>query len=143
MSTIPSYAPSLSGLPGLNTELRHPFGVDGSGEIATTTYLVEQAEAHLLSLLLTKPGERIMRPTYGVDVLQYLWSDADPVVVNEIAQSLKTQVAIFAPEMTIVSVNPMPNSLPGVLSIQVEYQLLTQERVNKTFSFGSGGLITA
>jgi len=43
----------------------------------------------MLQLLLTSPGERVMRPTYGVPIRQWAFEPLDNLSINDIASAIK------------------------------------------------------
>ena len=60
-------------------QIDYPFSFDGSGRTAQTDdsgYIRDLIE----QVLLTAPGERVMRPTFGSGVLQLVFAAASPEV---------------------------------------------------------------
>lgn len=61
------------------SQIDYPFQFDGSGRTAQTDnsgYIRDLIE----QVLLTAPGERVMRPTFGSGVLQLVFAAASPEV---------------------------------------------------------------
>lgn len=55
----------------------HPYAVDGSGRTATTDP-DEHVRDMIEQLLLTAPGERVMRPDFGAGLLQLVFEPGGP-----------------------------------------------------------------
>jgi phage baseplate assembly protein W len=61
------------------SQINYPIHFDGSGRTAQTDdsgYIRDLIE----QVLLTAPGERVMRPTFGSGVLQLVFAEATPEV---------------------------------------------------------------
>jgi phage baseplate assembly protein W len=57
--------------------LRFPFGISARGVAASSPYR-RQVYEQLEQLLLTIPGERVNRPTFGCGVQRLVFADASP-----------------------------------------------------------------
>ncbi|MFE7836523.1 GPW/gp25 family protein [Streptomyces sp. NPDC057474] len=55
----------------------HPYDIDGSGRTATTDP-DEHVRDMIEQLLLTAPGERVMRPDFGAGLLQLVFEPGGP-----------------------------------------------------------------
>jgi len=55
-------------------------------------------------LILTSPGERIMEPSYGVGLRQYLFLNFDQGTFNLIETKIQDQVKVYLPVITIQQV---------------------------------------
>ena len=76
--------------------ISYPFRLMPQGRIATVEQNSDLATAEQLAdLLLTRPGERVLVPTYGI---------VDPAFVGVNAADIEIAVAIFGPPVTIVSI---------------------------------------
>lgn len=61
----------------------------------------ENIKQNFKNLILTSPGERIMLPTFGVGIKQYLFELNKEVVFNEIKSDIEEQVSIWMPFLNI------------------------------------------
>lgn len=86
--------------------IRLPFGVDERGAIATVSAPLAVAKQQLVSLVGTQPGERVMRPDYGVGTKVLLFSPMDGTETIELQQEVITAVAKYAPDLTVEAVLP-------------------------------------
>lgn len=59
----------------------------------------------LLQLLLTAPGERVHRPTFGTDIRLTIFDQGDPTSVDSLTDNILTAIATEEPRLREVSVN--------------------------------------
>ena len=85
-------------------EIRIPFQIGSEGGIASTDDRVRQAMQHILSVVMTNPGERVMRPTYGVPLTRVLFEPDDSVVQNDIKARMEEALRIWVPGATIIGI---------------------------------------
>ncbi len=72
------------------SSLRYPLKVDTAmGRIAVETDYAEHVEQMILQVLLTNPGERPHRPTFGCGLRRMLFAPNDPTVAT------LTQVTVY------------------------------------------------
>lgn len=97
----------------------YPFSFDGSGRTAQTDnsgYIRDLIE----QVLLTAPGERVMRPTFGSGVLQLMFAAASPEVAA--TTQFLIQGALQQWLSDIISVDAVDvQALDGALLITVQY----------------------
>jgi phage baseplate assembly protein W len=73
-----------------------------------TTRTVDDSEAirqSLLSLLATRPGERVMRPLYGCDLYRLVFSPNDATTAGLAMHYARRAVERWEPRVTVVSVD--------------------------------------
>ena len=58
----------------------------------------------LLQLLLTAPGERVMRPDFGTGIRPYLFEPIDDSGLNILRSNIREAVAKFEPRVTLSEV---------------------------------------
>jgi phage baseplate assembly protein W len=90
-------------VPGLSPKL--PLSIDEVDGYATTKNFKEVARQNLKMIVLTAPGERVMIPGFGVGIRNYLFENATQSTFETIRRKIKEQVAIYAPYISINSVN--------------------------------------
>lgn len=54
-----------------------------NGKVATVTTAEDAARQKIMDVLVTTPGERVMRPGYGSGVYNLLFEPADPLIVAD------------------------------------------------------------
>ena len=97
--------------------------IDGYTLIKSYNELVTQ---NLKNLVLTAPGERIMDPTFGVGIRNYLFEQNTSETHQEIATRIANQVSKYMPflEVEAVFLSPreeVPDSELNSIEIQIKY----------------------
>jgi len=89
-------------------------------------------------LLLTIPGERVMRPTFGCLLRSYIWENIENLV-QEGPTVIKNALARHEPRITVTSVSASPNYNTGLVSFKISFIVkATNSPVNLVFPFRSG-----
>jgi len=89
-------------------EIAIPFRVADDGGIAFEENPDRQIAQHVRSLVGTEPGERVMLPTYGVDLGGFVFDPDDEIAEIEIAQAVTDGMARFEPGAIVQGVTPLP-----------------------------------
>lgn len=55
----------------------------------------------ILQLLLTMPGERVMRPNWGTGIKSALFENADDSTVSDLVDSIKSQLVLYEPRVSL------------------------------------------
>lgn len=85
-------------------EIRVPFQFDVTGSVAFVDGEVAATQQHLVSLIATNPGERVMRPTYGVNTRAQLFESNDALAMEELRHGIRTQAGYYEPNAEVVQV---------------------------------------
>lgn len=82
------------------------------------------ARQALLLLLTTRPGERVMRPSYGCDIYRLIFSPNDATTAGLAIHYVRSAVERFEPrvELTGVDAGPDPDH-PERLVVTVDYRV--------------------
>jgi uncharacterized protein len=123
-------------------EISQPFHIDAAAEVAYDTDPVIWARNHILAVLLTNPGERVMRPTYGAGIFNFVWENDDPLAEQTIINTVQAAVAAWEPSITLNAVNfvPQPN-FSGVVNLNIEFSVGTPPTAySVTISLGGQGI---
>jgi uncharacterized protein len=77
------------------------------------------------SLVSTVPGERVMLPTYGINLAGLVFAPNDPAVITTIQQDVTQAVNTWEPSLTVQSVQPVPGQDPtqGQAMVNVNYSI--------------------
>jgi phage baseplate assembly protein W len=103
-------------------ELAAPFGLTPSGGIAVMTVPASMVEAHLKALVSTAPGERVMKPTYGVPVASYLFGLDAAQAQSAVGTDVTRAIQEWEPTVNIQDVRTLvSDTSEGFASINVEY----------------------
>ena len=104
------------------SEISIPFRLNGSGQIATETVPNAQVRQHVMSLLNTQPGERVVYSDYGVPLADSLF-EADSAVTQELPDIIDTAFARWEPGVQLTAVNPETTDNPwdGAVNVNISY----------------------
>ena len=86
----------------------------------------------ILMLLSTVPGERVMRPEYGCDLRQLVFSPNDGTTAGLAAHYVRQALLRWEPRIRLLRVDAMPD--PGsseTLRITIDYRVRTSEHVGQ------------
>lgn len=73
----------------------------------------------ILQLLLTSPGERYYRPTYGIGLRNYLFDQLDSVTLTQLKLSIYNQITTYEPRVVDVNVTLTPDDIQNGLNVQI------------------------
>ncbi len=77
---------------------------DEDGHYALNKTFMEVTKQNFKNLVLTIPGERIMDPSFGVGIAQFLFEQDAPEVRNQIHSRINQQVETYMPHVIIEEV---------------------------------------
>ena len=86
-------------MPGLSPKL--PLSIDEVDGYATTKNFQQVARQNLKMIILTIPGERIMIPSFGVGIKQYLFENPSSMLFDTVRERIRQQVSIYAPYINL------------------------------------------
>lgn len=104
-------------------ELVWPLTLDGQGGFAVTSDPAVKIRKHVLSLLATEPGERVMRATYGAGVTRYVFNELDDLEGESLRESVEVALSTLISEVTVTSVTVEPDPAAGLFVVSVRYVL--------------------
>ena len=84
----------------------------------------EQASTNLRMLLLTIPGERVMRPNYGTEIRRILFEPDSSDLVLNVGNEIEEKVEFWLPNITIKNVNLEKDSDKHIIYISIKYALV-------------------
>ena len=83
-----------------NVTIGVAFPLDETNMFVGTPTTKEQVKTNLLNLLLTRKGERINHPNFGLGLQDYLFEQS--INEDQIFEEIYTQIQIYIPEITLV-----------------------------------------
>jgi uncharacterized protein len=105
-------------------EMSQPFQVDATGEIAFDTDPYMWARNHILALLLTNPGERVMRPSYGIGILNFVFENDNPIIETQLTTAINQSLAVWEPNITIQQCQFLPEpDYSGVVNLSLAFSV--------------------
>jgi phage baseplate assembly protein W len=113
-----------------------PLGVDATGAIRLTPPGGDLADA-IRVVLLTAPGERVMRPRFGCRIWDLLFEPVNANLVGLIAQAVRDALAEWEPRIEVEDVRPVQDSDDAALvQIAITYRVrTTNDRRNLVYPF--------
>lgn len=113
-----------------------PMRVDQSGALALTSG-ADDIDASLRMVLITAPGERLMRPKFGCRIWDLLFEPVNANTIGLMAEAVRDAVSQWEPRVTLddVEIDPDPRDHSRVL-INLKYRVrLTNDRRNLVYPF--------
>lgn len=131
MALLPSTKQSLT--IRLGSDLKFP--ISGSFQPISGMDLLLQ---DIQQLLLTIPGERVFRPTFGCHLRDQLWENMSQAELNG-AASIKAALDEFEPRITVTNVDSQTNENTGLITFNIQFVVnSTDTAVNLIFPFRTG-----
>ena len=93
---------------------------DGFTMLKTIKQTVKQ---NFKMLLLTNPGERVMSPSYGVGLKQFLFENFSSVTEDEVRARINAQVRNYLPIITLNDILVTNNEGSQSMAIQITYSI--------------------
>ena len=113
-----------------------PMEVDHTGSIMLTAG-AEDLDRSIRIVLLTAPGERVMRPQFGCRMWDLLFEPVTPNLLGLIAESVRDALAQWEPRIEVEDVTPAADDDDSALvRIQISYRVrATNDRRNLVYPF--------
>ena len=109
-----------------------------AGELGIKTVSGEADIAESLRILLsTRPGERVMQPTFGCGLHARIFETINESTLTEIRDLIERAVLFFEPRIALERIDvDTGDVLDGVLGIKLEYRVRqTNSRANIVYPF--------
>ena len=139
----------MNGKEFLGRGLRFPLQVDPrTGKFAMVSHEDDIREA-IGIILNTMQGERVMRPGFGSNIMEYTFAPSSSSTREGIARQVREQLIYQEPRITDVNVRCREmNERSGALVVEVDYTVRsTNNRYNHVYPFyltegseGGGGV---
>ena len=121
----------------LGRGLKFPLQVDPrTGKLSMVSHEEDIREA-IEIILRTMQGERVMRPEFGTNVMDYVFSASSSSLQQSLANEVKTQLLYQEPRITDVEAECRElNEQTGALVVEVRYTVRsTNNRYNHVYPF--------
>lgn len=103
------------------TAISLPFRIDGYGRVASTDDPRIIWAGRVRSVITTMIGERVMRPTFGCDVMNEVF-DAAEETPDLVEQDIRSAFSEWLPELTVEGVGlDLIDESTGELELSVVY----------------------
>jgi uncharacterized protein len=97
----------------------------------------DRIQAAIWLILSTSPGERLMLPTFGAGIKDYVFESNSQIVCARLQSAIQKALTQWEPRIQVVSVqaSPSPDQASLVL-VSINYQILnTNELYNMVYPF--------
>lgn len=113
-----------------------PLRVDASGSIALTDGSGDLDDA-IRVVLLTAPGERLMRPQFGCRIWDLLFEPVTANLLGLVDRAVRDALAQWEPRIEVLDVTPrQDDDEPGLVLIDLTYRVkATNDRRNLVHPF--------
>jgi phage baseplate assembly protein W len=102
------------------SEIAVPFRLSTSYGIQPITSTERQVQQHVVSLVSTEPGERVMLPQYGVQLASLLFEEVDDIAVEHINDKVGAALNDWEPGVALNRAIPVQAST-GEVRVDVDY----------------------
>jgi phage baseplate assembly protein W len=116
--------------------LAFPLGVDQSASIAMSSG-VEVIEGSINMVLMTAPGERLMRPEFGCRIWELLFEPINANTLGLMDQAVRDALGRWEPRITVDDVRIKPDQhAESLVNIEIDYTIrATNDRRNLVYPF--------
>lgn len=113
-----------------------PLQVDHTGSIRLTT-TSEDVERSMQIVLMTAPGERVMRPRFGCTIWELLFEPVTPNLLGLISTAVYEALGQWEPRIEVENVQPVPDPHDhSLVRIHIDYRVrATNSRRNLVYPF--------
>jgi uncharacterized protein len=113
-----------------------PMGVDHTGRIALSEG-VPDLDRSIELVLMTSPGERLMRPQFGCRIWDLLFEPVTGNLLGLIAEAVRDALAQWEPRVVVEEVRPEPDpDNHALIRIHIGYRVrATNDRRNLVYPF--------
>lgn len=98
-----------------------PVGPDAGTRALPWVEGAEAVRQSIHMILETEPGERVMRPTFGCGLRQYLMKPNTTATRTLIRRDVERALAAFEPRIQVREVRVDPGEDPSLVLIQIAY----------------------
>ncbi|WBQ06499.1 GPW/gp25 family protein [Kribbella sp. CA-293567] len=111
--------------------LRFPLDCAGLGAFALARG-TDKLEQGMRLILLTYPGERVMRPDFGSRLRDYVFESATPATIIRLADEVQQAINACEPRVRVHQVEVVPDpSVDGLLHLLIRYRLSGTDEVRE------------
>tara|TARA_Y100001973_G_scaffold69515_1_gene101423 strand:+ start:3648 stop:4061 length:414 start_codon:yes stop_codon:yes gene_type:complete len=119
-----------------NVRIGVAFPMDDQNMFAGTETIQDQLKSNLLNLLLTRPGERVREPLFGVGLKHLLFEPN--VDINALKSTIETQTSMFLPGIIVENVTTSLSEHTVLVNIIFRYNF-SRERDSIQVNFNDNG----
>ena len=109
-----------------------PFQRGKTGYFAQSTTALQQVKSNLISLLLTKKGERPFQPELGCDLHTLLFSQMDDEYEANVLSAIQRAVAQWLPFLSINTATVVRDPDHNLTTVTVQFSFTSNVNVTDT-----------
>ena len=110
-----------------------------SGFYSATSNMLDVAAQNLKTLFLTIPGERVYVPNFGIGIEQYIFEMDTQSLRTSMSARISEQISRYLPYVKIINILYGSESDKHILSVTVEYAVVTGASVSDKQEAGFEG----
>jgi phage baseplate assembly protein W len=116
--------------------LAWPMRVDSSGSIGLTNGVAD-LDSSVLMILMTAPGERLMRPEFGCRIHELVFEPLNANTLGLMKHAVRQAVTQWEPRITVEDVDAQADAdVPGLVHLRLGYRVrATNDRRNLVHPF--------
>lgn len=121
----------------LGTGWQFPITVDGiTGRIVESSY-EENIRQSIYLIIMTKPGERVMRPDFGCEIHNFMFENIDYTTLSRMKQAVEEALIQWEPRITDTEVTVIDAvQEQNAVELQIAYRVRsTNNPYNMVFPF--------
>ena|SRR5437762_5197 len=106
----------------MSVEISIPFRLDDGSRIAFESKPDKQIRQHVMSLINTEPGERVILGDYGVALSDSLFEEDDETVAIDLGDEIMAAFSRWEPGIQLGHVGAVPGQRgDGLATVEVKY----------------------
>ena len=103
-----------------NVKIGTAFPLNTDSLFKGTDSVKEQAKSNLMNLILTRQGERLYLPNFGIGLDDLLFENQ--VSIDDLKERINFQINFYIPEITLLNVNVEKKIDEHLLYVQISYK---------------------
>jgi uncharacterized protein len=132
----PSISTGSEGVDFVGRGLAWPMQVDHSGSIRLTSG-TSDLDSSLRLVLITAPGERVMRPEFGCRIHELVFEPVNANTLGRMTQATREALTRWEPRIDVEAVSAVSDpAVSGLVHISIDYRVrATNDRRNLVHPF--------
>lgn len=98
-----------------------PVSVDPVSGRMQTADNEESIQQAIYLILMTRKGERVMRPEFGCNIHAYAFETMDFGIISQMEESVREALILWEPRIKDIEVYIVPGKKEGVMEIHIQY----------------------
>ena len=106
-----------------------PLQLGKTGYFTQSTTALQQVKANLVSLLLTKKGERVFQSQLGSDLHALVFSQMDDEYETNVQSAIQRAVAQWLPFVTLGTITVVRDQDRNVTTVKIQFSLASNANI--------------